>query len=104
MIGAPASCASATQIAWPGQPVTQHRPGEDHSIATSAAPARRHELLADNWELSVMRGRVVLGVHIGHDRGAAVVSGGKLAGALAQERVDRRKHSPSPELPYAAID
>jgi len=52
----------------------------------------------------VTRGRVVLGVHIGHDRGAAVVSGGKLAGALAQERVDRRKHSPSPELPYAAID
>ncbi len=46
----------------------------------------------------------MLGVHIGHDRGAAVVANGELVGSLAQERVDRRKHSPSPELPYAAID
>jgi carbamoyltransferase len=52
----------------------------------------------------VKRPQAVLGVHIGHDRGAAVVAAGQLVGALAQERVDRRKHSPSPELPYAAID
>ncbi|HJQ40852.1 MAG TPA: carbamoyltransferase C-terminal domain-containing protein [Thermoanaerobaculia bacterium] len=48
--------------------------------------------------------KAVLGVHIGHDRGAAVVADGRLVGALAQERVDRRKHSPSPELPYHAIE
>jgi carbamoyltransferase len=48
--------------------------------------------------------KVVLGVHIGHDRGAAVVADGRLIGALSQERIDRRKHSPSPELPYDAID
>jgi carbamoyltransferase len=48
--------------------------------------------------------KAVLGVHIGHDRGAAVVANGRLVGALAQERVDRRKHSPSPEFPYQAID
>jgi carbamoyltransferase len=52
----------------------------------------------------MMRHRIVLGVHIGHDRGAAVVDDGRLAGVLAQERVDRRKHSPSPEIPYSAID
>jgi carbamoyltransferase len=58
----------------------------------------------DNRELSVKDTKVVLGVHIGHDRGAAVVANGRLVGTLAQERVDRRKHSPSPEFPYQAID
>ena len=58
----------------------------------------------DNRELSVKDSKAVLGVHIGHDRGAAVVANGRLVGALAQERVDRRKHSPSPEIPYQAID
>jgi carbamoyltransferase len=51
-----------------------------------------------------MATRIALGVHIGHDRGAAVVANGKLIGALSQERVDRRKHSPSPEIPHLAID
>ncbi|HEX6642682.1 MAG TPA: hypothetical protein VF215_16305, partial [Thermoanaerobaculia bacterium] len=50
------------------------------------------------------RSRLTLGIHLGHDRGAAVIQDGLLVGQLAQERIDRRKHSPSPEVPYAAID
>lgn len=69
----------------------------------NARPAGDRKVV-DNGELSVKHTKAVLGVHIGHDRGAAVVANGRLVGALAQERVDRRKHSPSPEMPYAAID
>ena len=47
--------------------------------------------------------RNVLGIHIGHDRGAALVQGGELVAQIAEERVDRRKHSNSPELPLKAI-
>ena len=45
-----------------------------------------------------------LGIHVGHDRGAALVLGGHLVAQMAQERLDRQKHSNSPELPAAAID
>ncbi len=51
-----------------------------------------------------MSGRHSLGVHIGHDRGAALVSDGELVAQLAEERLDRVKHSPSPDLPLRAID
>jgi carbamoyltransferase len=47
--------------------------------------------------------RHCLGVHIGHDRGAAVVSDGFLKSCIAEERLDRRKHSASPELPVLSI-
>lgn len=47
--------------------------------------------------------RACLGVHIGHDRGAAIVVDGKIAACVAEERLDRRKHSPSPELPFRSI-
>jgi carbamoyltransferase len=50
-----------------------------------------------------MAGRHSLGVHIGHDRGAALVSNGELVAQVAEERLDRRKHSPSPELPLKSI-
>jgi carbamoyltransferase len=50
------------------------------------------------------RDRIVLGVHLGHDRGAALVRNGVLWYAIAQERVDRLKHSPSPEIPRQAIE
>lgn len=47
---------------------------------------------------------ISLGINIGHDRGAAIVKDGHLIGAIAQERIDRIKHSPSTRLPYEAID
>lgn len=47
---------------------------------------------------------ISLGVNIGHDQGAAIVKDGKLLGAIAQERIDRIKHSSSIRLPFAAID
>jgi carbamoyltransferase len=50
-----------------------------------------------------MQARVALGIHIGHDRGAAVVRDGDLIAQMAEERLDRRKHSESPELPAKAI-
>ncbi len=45
-----------------------------------------------------------LGIHIGHDRCAALVKNGKLIASLAQERIDRIKHSDSSEIPYEVID
>lgn len=45
-----------------------------------------------------------LGIHIGHDRCAALVKNGRLIASLAQERIDRIKHSDSSEIPYKAID
>jgi carbamoyltransferase len=45
-----------------------------------------------------------LGIHIGHDRGAAIVSNGELVAQMAEERLDRVKHSNSPELPLKAIE
>lgn len=44
-----------------------------------------------------------LGIHIGHDRGAAIVRNGRLIAQLAEERLDRQKHSSSPELPAKAV-
>ena len=45
-----------------------------------------------------------LGIHIGHDRCAALVKNGRLLASLAQERLDRIKHSDASEIPYEAID
>jgi carbamoyltransferase len=50
-----------------------------------------------------MSGRHSLGVHIGHDRGAALISDGELIAHIAEERLDRKKHSDSPGLPLKAI-
>lgn len=41
---------------------------------------------------------------MGHDRGVAVVSNGILLGAIAQERIDRIKHSSALSVPFEAID
>lgn len=46
---------------------------------------------------------ISLGIHVGHDRGASLVIDGELCAHISQERLDRKKHSPSPELPYLAI-
>ena len=47
---------------------------------------------------------ISLGINIGHDRSAAIVKDGLLLGAIAQERIDRKKHSPSFYVPFLAID
>lgn len=47
---------------------------------------------------------ITLGIHIGHDRCVAVIKNGLLIGSIAQERVDRIKHSSSSEIPYEAIE
>ena len=51
-----------------------------------------------------MKDVITLGIHIGHDRCAAVIKNGSLIGSIAQERVDRIKHSSSSEIPYEAIE
>ncbi len=48
--------------------------------------------------------RISLGIHIGHDRGACLIKDGKVIAALAQERLDRKKHSQSLKLPFETID
>ena len=50
-----------------------------------------------------MPSRSSLGIHIGHDRGAAIVRDGFLVAQIAEERLDRVKHSNSPELPIKSI-
>lgn len=47
---------------------------------------------------------VSLGIHVGHDRGVAIIKDGVVIGAIAQERVDRIKHSDSYVLPFESID
>lgn len=46
---------------------------------------------------------LVLGVHIGHDRSAALVENGRFIGHVAQERLDRVKMSPGSQIPFQAI-
>jgi len=38
-----------------------------------------------------------LGINLGHDRAAAIASGGRLLVAVEEERLDRQKHSPGIE-------
>lgn len=52
----------------------------------------------------VIMSKISLGINIGHDQGAAIVRDGKLLGAIAQERIDRIKHSASIRPPFAAVD
>src|SRR5690349_13101614 len=47
---------------------------------------------------------LVLGIHIGHDRSAALVKNGKLIAHLAQERLDRIKMSAGSRIPFSAIE
>jgi carbamoyltransferase len=46
---------------------------------------------------------LVLGVHIGHDRSAALVNNGRFIAHVAQERLDRVKMSPGSQIPFQAI-
>ena len=47
---------------------------------------------------------LALGIHTGHDRGAAIVQDGRILAAISQERLDRVKHSRSYAIPYNSID
>lgn len=51
-----------------------------------------------------MKEKIVLGVHVGHDRAAALIKNGDIIGSIAQERLDRIKHSRSVAIPFDAID
>jgi len=46
---------------------------------------------------------LVLGVHIGHDRSAALVKNGRLIAHIAQERLDRVKMSSGSGIPFRAV-
>lgn len=48
--------------------------------------------------------KLALGISIGHDRSAAVVKDGILLGVVAQERLDRKKHSNSSFLAFECMD
>jgi carbamoyltransferase len=47
---------------------------------------------------------LVLGIHIGHDRSAALVKNGRLIAHVAQERLDRIKMSAGSRIPFLAIE
>ena len=51
-----------------------------------------------------MNKKYILGIHVGHDRAVALIQDGIVIGNIAQERLDRIKHSRSIELPYDAIN
>jgi carbamoyltransferase len=47
---------------------------------------------------------LVLGVHVGHDRSAALVDNGRLMAHIAEERLDRVKMSPGSRIPVRSIE
>lgn len=56
-----------------------------------------------SYSITSRRSGLVLGVHIGHDRSAALVEDGRLIAHIAQERLDRVKMSPGADIPFQAI-
>lgn len=57
-----------------------------------------HGIMLEDYEM------ISLGIHVGHDRGAALIKDGELVGAIAEERLDRVKFSHSTEIPFKSID
>ncbi len=51
-----------------------------------------------------VKDKIILGIHIGHDRGACIIRNAKVLGMIAQERLDRIKYSRSYSLPFEAIN
>lgn len=47
---------------------------------------------------------IVVGMHIGHDRSVSILADGSLIGFIAEERVDRVKHSPSVNFPIKSLN
>lgn len=65
--------------------------------------------IKDNIQLLPMLRRktmrnISLGLHMGHDRSVAIIENGMIIGALAAERIDRKKHSISAKIPFETID
>lgn len=65
--------------------------------------------MIDNTQLSLSDWRcftikVSLGIHVGHDRGVALIKDGIVIGAIGQERIDRVKFSSSSKIPIESID
>ena len=48
--------------------------------------------------------KVALGIHVKHDRGACIIIDRKVVVSIANERLDRIKHSSSYMIPYESID
>ncbi|MDR0307076.1 MAG: hypothetical protein LBI42_09610 [Chitinispirillales bacterium] len=48
--------------------------------------------------------KITLGIHVGHDRGVALIKDNVVIGAISQERIDRIKYSPSSNIPFDSID
>lgn len=48
--------------------------------------------------------KIALGIHMGHDRGVAIIKDGTVIGAIGQERLDRIKHSCSSKIPIESIN
>ena len=48
--------------------------------------------------------RISLGIHVKHDRGACIIIDRKVVVNIANERIDRIKHSSSYMIPFEAID
>lgn len=48
--------------------------------------------------------KIALGIHVGHDRCACIIKDGEVIAALANERIDRIKHSQSLRIPFETID
>lgn len=46
---------------------------------------------------------ITVGLHIGHDRSVSILENGQLIAHLAEERIDRNKHSPSVSFPRKAL-
>lgn len=47
---------------------------------------------------------MTLGIHLGHDRAASIVREGHLQAHIAEERLDRVKHSTLAEIPFRSVD
>lgn len=55
-------------------------------------------------QIQEVNDNIILGIHIGHDRGACIIRNTKVLGMIAQERLDRIKYSRSYYLPFEAIN
>ena len=57
-----------------------------------------HGIMLEDYEM------ISLGIHVGHDRGAALIKDCELVGSIAEERLDRVKYSHSTGIPFKSID
>src|SRR5947209_4089746 len=85
--------------------ITVHIPDRTWRFSPMSASRPPTHLVSINRKAVRNRSRrYTAGLHIGHDRGAAILCNGELIGHLAQERLDRKKNSMGSTLPYEALD